>query len=76
MELGLRGRTAIVCGASSGIGLATAEALAAEGMVEQRWWARAELEAARAVFAPRRLPELVGDLLRHGPPPQPIDAGV
>jgi 3-oxoacyl-[acyl-carrier protein] reductase len=31
MELGLRGRTAIVCGASSGLGLASAEALAAEG---------------------------------------------
>ena len=31
MELGLAGRTAIVCGASSGMGLATAEALAAEG---------------------------------------------
>lgn len=31
MDLGLRGRTAIVCGASSGIGLACAEALAAEG---------------------------------------------
>ncbi len=31
MELGLRGRTAIVCGASSGLGLATAEALAGEG---------------------------------------------
>jgi 3-oxoacyl-[acyl-carrier protein] reductase len=31
MELGLGGRTAIVCGASSGMGLATAEALAAEG---------------------------------------------
>jgi 3-oxoacyl-[acyl-carrier protein] reductase len=31
VELGLRGRTAIVCGASAGIGLGVAEALAAEG---------------------------------------------
>lgn len=31
MDLGLRGRTAIVCGASSGMGLAVAEALAGEG---------------------------------------------
>jgi 3-oxoacyl-[acyl-carrier protein] reductase len=31
MDLGLRGRTAIVCGASSGMGLAIAEGLAAEG---------------------------------------------
>lgn len=31
MELGLTGRTAIVCGASSGMGLAVARALAAEG---------------------------------------------
>jgi 3-oxoacyl-[acyl-carrier protein] reductase len=31
MDLGLRGRTAIVCGASTGIGLGIAEALAAEG---------------------------------------------
>lgn len=31
MDLGLKGRTAIVCGASSGIGLAIAETLAEEG---------------------------------------------
>jgi len=31
VELGLAGRTAIVCGASSGMGLATAETLSAEG---------------------------------------------
>ena len=31
MDLGLKGRTAIVCGASQGIGLAIAEALAEEG---------------------------------------------
>lgn len=31
MDLGLSGRTAIVCGASAGMGLAIAEALAAEG---------------------------------------------
>ncbi len=31
MELGLKGRTAIVCGASSGMGLACAESLAGEG---------------------------------------------
>jgi 3-oxoacyl-[acyl-carrier protein] reductase len=31
MDLGLRGRTAVVCGASSGLGLAAAESLSAEG---------------------------------------------
>ena len=31
MDLGLSGRTAIVCGASSGIGLGIAESLAGEG---------------------------------------------
>ena len=41
MDLGLAGRTAIVCGASSGMGLAVAEALTAEG-------------ASVAMFARRR----------------------
>src|SRR5213080_854416 len=31
MDLGLKGRTALVCGASSGLALASAEALAEEG---------------------------------------------
>ena len=31
MDLGLSGRAALVCGASSGLGLASAEALAEEG---------------------------------------------
>ena len=43
MDFGLRGRTAIVCGASEGIGLGVAEALAAEG-------------ANVAMFARRREP--------------------
>src|SRR5918911_5480008 len=32
MDLGLNGRTAVVCGASAGMGLAIAEAFAAEGV--------------------------------------------
>ena len=50
MELGLRGRTAIVCGASAGIGLAIAEALAEEGanvVMFARGREQLEREAAR-----------------------------
>jgi 3-oxoacyl-[acyl-carrier protein] reductase len=43
MELGLAGRTAIVCGASSGMGLAVAEALAAEGAHVSMFARRREL---------------------------------
>ena len=43
-----------------------------------RWWTLKELEEAapETIFAPRRLPELLRDLLRDGPPAEPIDAGV
>jgi G:T/U-mismatch repair DNA glycosylase/ADP-ribose pyrophosphatase YjhB (NUDIX family) len=54
----------------------TAEQLAGEGVTGQQWWTPQELEAPGTIFAPRRLPGLVRDLLRSGPPPQPIDVGV
>ena len=50
MDLGLRGRTAIVCGASAGIGLGCAEALAGEGanvVMLARGQEALEREAAR-----------------------------
>jgi ADP-ribose pyrophosphatase YjhB (NUDIX family) len=53
------------------------EELRSEGVVDLRWWTLDELEGAtRVVFAPRRLPTLVRDLLRDGPPPEPLDVGV
>jgi len=50
VDLGLRGRTAVVCGASAGLGLAAAEALAEEGANVVMLARRADLlerEAAR-----------------------------
>lgn len=52
------------------------EQLNAEYVFELRWWALAELRSAEETFAPRRLPELVRDLVLSGPPATPIDAGV
>jgi double-stranded uracil-DNA glycosylase len=54
----------------------SAEQLAAEGVVEQRWWTQEELAASRESFAPRRLPGLVRELLEQGPPDEPVDVGV
>ena len=54
----------------------TAEELATEGIAGQRWFAQSELQEPGLVFAPRRLPELLADLLDHGLPAEPIDVGV
>jgi 3-oxoacyl-[acyl-carrier protein] reductase len=70
MDLGLRGRTAIVCGASAGMGLAIAEAFAGEGMNVAMFARRRDLlerEAERIgglavrgdVTSPRDLEKLV-----------------
>ncbi len=49
--------------------------LNAEYVTDIRWWTLDELESADARFAPGRLPELLRDLLRDGPPAEPIDVG-
>ena len=41
-----------------------------------RWSTLAELEATQEELSPKLLPSLLRDLLDHGPPAEPIDAGV
>ena len=65
MDLGLRGCTAIVCGASSGMGLATAEALAGEGANVAMFARRRELLAQEA--------ERIGALAVRGDVTNPAD---
>ena len=53
------------------------EELRGEGVGEIRWWTLDELEAATDVlFAPRRLPTLLLELLGDGPEAEPLDVGV
>lgn len=54
MDLGLRGRTAVIGGASAGLGLATVQALAAEGCRLYLWARHAESLEQAAVEATRR----------------------
>lgn len=56
----------------------TWEQLRAERVHELRWWTSEELSrpAEDVRFAPRRLPELVAELLTAGPPDAPVDVGV
>ena len=51
----------------------SAAELEAEGVTGVRWFTVDELETVTT--GPRRLPELVRDLLENGPPSEPIDAG-
>ena len=65
MDLGLSGRTAIVCGASAGMGLAIAEALAAEGANVAMFGRRCELLTLEA--------ERLGALAVRGDVTNPAD---
>src|SRR3954465_4054011 len=65
MELGLSGRTAIVCGASAGMGLAIAEAFAAEGANVAMFARRRELL--------QRAAERLGALAVRGDVTNPAD---
>ncbi len=50
--------------------------LRTEGVGGLRWWTLDELEDEDALFAPRRLPALLRDLVETGPPAGPVDVGV
>jgi G:T/U-mismatch repair DNA glycosylase/ADP-ribose pyrophosphatase YjhB (NUDIX family) len=54
----------------------TDEQLASEGIHGQLWFTRAELGAPGLIFAPRRLPALLEELLSAGSPVTPVDVGV
>jgi len=56
----------------------TWEQLRAERVHELRWWTPEEFAAVdeSVLFAPRRLPTLLADLVAMGAPAEPIDVGV
>jgi 8-oxo-dGTP pyrophosphatase MutT (NUDIX family) len=54
--------------------------LIAENLTQIRWWTQDELAAFvptdTVLFAPRRLPQLIANLLADGVPDLPVDTGV
>ncbi len=50
--------------------------LRAESIVELRWWSPGEVAASTEMFAPRRLPALIAQLISDGSPLEPVDVGV
>jgi len=47
-----------------------------EGMTDARWWTLADVESSDELFAPRRLPSLVGEVVRRGPPADAVEVGL
>ncbi|HEY9379209.1 MAG TPA: NUDIX domain-containing protein [Jiangellaceae bacterium] len=47
-----------------------------EDIIDHRWWSLDELSATTEPMVPRALAELVRDLLRDGPPVEPVEVGV
>jgi G:T/U-mismatch repair DNA glycosylase/ADP-ribose pyrophosphatase YjhB (NUDIX family) len=54
----------------------TVEQLAAEGIGAQRWFTVDELSSGELIFSPRRLPQLLRDVLADGAPETAVDVGV
>jgi len=52
------------------------EALREHSHDDIRWWTADGLSSGEHAFGPTRLPELVRELLRDGPPDGPVDVGV
>ena len=50
--------------------------LVAEDVHGHRWWSVDEIERSAEIFYPTRLGPLLRDVIEHGPPATPIDAGV
>ncbi len=49
--------------------------VAAEGVTDVRWWSLDELDAADERLVPRDLAARLRDLLRDGPPTEPVEVG-
>ncbi len=47
-----------------------------DAFVGFRWWTIPEIRGSNELFVPQRLGELLDDLIRHGPPPQPVRVGI
>jgi hypothetical protein len=63
-----------LCRAKGGIGFSRAYMTEGERNIirEQKWWSLDELIASSETFVPRGFVDIVGELVREGPPSRPI----